>query len=79
MQFAQGQDQADRKRTALSGMAARLSEKVGRSHGAVLAAFLRRERLRPTAVGDGIGIPHARLDGIAAPAAPSLKTPKWPR
>ncbi|WP_254025599.1 PTS sugar transporter subunit IIA [Mesorhizobium ventifaucium] len=69
--------QADRKRAALSGMAARLSQKVGRSHGAVLASFLRRERLGPTAVGNGIAIPHARLDGIAAPAAvlATLKRP----
>jgi PTS system nitrogen regulatory IIA component len=68
---------ADRKRTALSGIAARLAEKVGISHGAVLAGFLRRERLGPTAVGNGIAIPHARLDGIAAPAA-LLATLKQP-
>lgn len=61
--------QADRKRSALSGIAARLAEKAGRRHGAVLAALLRRERLGPTAVGNGIAIPHARLDGISAPAA----------
>lgn len=61
--------QADRKRSALSGIAARIAEKVGRSHGAVLAALLCRERLGPTAVGNGIAIPHARLDGISAPAA----------
>ena len=61
--------QADRKRSALGGIAARLAERVGRSYGAVLAAFLRRERLGPTVVGDGIAIPHARLDGISAPAA----------
>ena len=61
--------QADRKRAALGGIAARIAERVGRSHGAVLAAFLRREQLGPTAVGNGIAIPHARLDGITAPAA----------
>ena len=69
--------QADRKRSALGGLAVRLAERVGRSHGAVLAAFLRRERLGPTAVGNGIAIPHARLEGISAPAAvlATLKRP----
>ena len=65
--------QADRKRAALGGIAARIAariaERVGRSHGAVLAAFLRREKLGPTAVGNGIAIPHARMEGIAARAA----------
>ena len=61
--------QADRKRAALGGIAVRIAESVGRSHGAVLAAFLRREQLGPTAVGNGIAIPHARLEGISAPAA----------
>ena len=43
----------------------------------MLAAFLRRERLGPTAVGNGIAIPHARLEGISAPAAvlATLKRP----
>lgn len=69
--------QADRKRLALGGLAVRLAKRVGRSHGAVLAAFLRRERLGPTAVGNGIAIPHARLEGISAPAAvlATLKRP----
>lgn len=61
--------QADRKRSALGGIAARLAEKVGASQGAVLAALLRLERLGPTSVGQGVAIPHARLDGISAPAA----------
>jgi PTS system nitrogen regulatory IIA component len=60
---------ADGKRAALSGIAARLAEKVGRSRGAVLAALLRRERLGSTAIGNRIAIPHSRLEGIAAPAA----------
>jgi PTS system nitrogen regulatory IIA component len=69
--------QADRKRSALRGLTVRLAESVGRSHGAVLAAFLRRERLGPTAVGHGIAIPHAHLEGISAPAAvlATLKRP----
>lgn len=61
--------QADRKRTALRAMAVRLGERVGASPDAVLAALLRRERLGSTAIGNGVAIPHARLDEISAPAA----------
>ena len=60
--------QADRKRTALGGIADRLAHRVGSSQGAVLAALLRRERLGPTVIGDGVAMPHARLEGIAGPA-----------
>ena len=60
--------QADRKRTALGGIADRLAHRVGSSQGAVLAALLRRERLGPTVIGDGVAMPHARLEGIASPA-----------
>ena len=60
--------QADRKRTALGDVADRLAHKVGTSQGAVLAALLRRERLGPTFIGDGVAMPHAPLEGIADPA-----------
>ena len=60
--------QADRKRTALGGIADRLAHRVGSSQGAVLAALLRRERLGPTVIGDGVAMPHAPLEGIADPA-----------
>src|SRR5690606_6432969 len=60
---------ADRKRSVLDALAVRLAERAGMSHGAVLAAFLRRERLGPTVIGNGVAVPHARLDGISAPAA----------
>ncbi|HEX7072642.1 MAG TPA: PTS sugar transporter subunit IIA [Hyphomicrobiaceae bacterium] len=58
-----------RKCTSLGAIAVRLGEKVGRSQGSVLAALLRRERLGSTAIGNGTAMPHARLDGIRAPAA----------
>jgi PTS system nitrogen regulatory IIA component len=60
---------ADRKRSALGAIAARLGEKLEVSQGAALAALLRRERLGPTSIGQGLALPHARLDGISAPAA----------
>lgn len=67
------------KRSALAKIAAWLGPKAGVSQGSVLAALLRRERLGSTAVGHGVAIPHARLDGIAAPKImlATLKQPVW--
>jgi PTS system nitrogen regulatory IIA component len=47
--------------------------------GAVLAAMLRRERLGSTAIGHGVAIPHARLEGISAPTImlATLQYPVW--
>ena len=60
---------ADRKRSALAGIADLLALGAGTSQGAVLKALLRRERLGSTCIGGGMAIPHARLEGIDAPAA----------
>ena len=57
------------KRSALARIAARLGERAGVGQGAVFAGLLRRERLGSTAMGRGVAIPHARLDGITAPSA----------
>jgi PTS system nitrogen regulatory IIA component len=67
------------KRSALARIAAHLGERVDMSQGAILAAMLRRERLGSTAIGRGIAIPHARLDGIATPKAviATLRRPVW--
>jgi PTS system nitrogen regulatory IIA component len=67
------------KRSMLARMATRLGEKVGMSQGAVLAAMLRRERLGSTAIGNGVAIPHARLEGIPGPKAvlATLQHPIW--
>ena len=60
---------ADRKREALQLVADLLAEKTKAASGAVLAALLRRERLGPTHIGDGIAMPHGRLGGSFRPAA----------
>lgn len=67
------------KRSALARIAACLGERAGVGQGAVLAALLRRERLGSTAIGRGVAIPHARLDGVSAPAAmvATLQRPVW--
>jgi PTS system nitrogen regulatory IIA component len=67
------------KRSALARIAARLGENAGMSPGAVLAAMLRRERLGSTAIGNGVAIPHARLEEIREPKAmlATLQRPVW--
>ncbi|MBZ9811057.1 MULTISPECIES: PTS sugar transporter subunit IIA [unclassified Mesorhizobium] len=67
------------KRSALARITARLGERAGMSQSAVLAALLRRERLGSTAIGRGVAIPHAQLDGIFTPAAmvATLQRPVW--
>jgi PTS system nitrogen regulatory IIA component len=67
------------KRSALAKIADRLGQRVDMREGAVLAALLRRERLGSTGIGYGLAVPHARLDGIAAPVAmlTVLDNPVW--
>jgi PTS system nitrogen regulatory IIA component len=67
------------KRSALAKIADRLGQRVDMRGGAILAALLRRERLGSTGIGHGVAIPHARLDGIAEPAAmlTTLGGPVW--
>jgi PTS system nitrogen regulatory IIA component len=67
------------KRSALARTAARLGERADMEQGAVFAALLRRERLGSTAIGRGVAVPHARLDGISAPSAmvATLQRPVW--
>ncbi|WP_167523833.1 PTS sugar transporter subunit IIA [Terribium terrae] len=70
---------ANDKRSTLVRLAARLGDQAGLSRGAVLAAMLRRERLGSTAIGHGVAIPHARLEGISQPQAvlATLRRPVW--
>jgi len=57
------------KQSALARVAARLAHRAGLDHGPVLAALLRREHLGSTAIGNGVALPHARLDEISGPVA----------
>jgi PTS system nitrogen regulatory IIA component len=67
------------KRSALAKIADRLGQRVGLRGSTVLAALLRRERLGSTAIGHGVAVPHARLQGLAEPAAmlTVLERPIW--
>ncbi len=64
------------KRSALAKIAASLAKRARASDGEVLAALLRRERLGSTGIGHGVAVPHARLDGIEAPAAMLVRLEK---
>src|SRR5690606_11222956 len=55
------------KRSALAGIAGQIAPRVGKEQSAVLAASLRRERLGPTFIGDGIAIPHGQIRGDFRP------------
>jgi len=46
-----------------------LAPRVGESTGTILAALRHRESLGSTALGQGVALPHARIDGLDVPAA----------
>ena len=61
------------KREGLVHLAQLLAGPAGASKRDVAAALVRRERLGPTYVGDGIAIPHGRVPGSIAPAAAAIR------
>jgi PTS system nitrogen regulatory IIA component len=67
------------KRSALAKIADRFGQRIDMRGSTVLAGLLRRERLGSTGIGHGVAVPHARLDGIAEPAAmlTVLENPVW--
>lgn len=65
--------QAATKREAIGHLAELLAVPAGACRDNVLAALLRRERLGPTYIGDGIAMPHARVRGSLVPAAAVLR------
>lgn len=54
------------KREALREMAKTASSIVGRSHGEIMEALMDREKLGSTGVGEGVAIPHAKIEGLKA-------------
>jgi PTS system nitrogen regulatory IIA component len=56
------------KATLLRQLAERVGSRLGLDPEEVLGAILRREALGSTGVGEGIAIPHARLDALNRPA-----------
>jgi PTS system nitrogen regulatory IIA component len=58
---------AGNKRNLLQALAAQGASRLGRAEPEVRAALLAREQLGSTALGRGVALPHARLDGDTAP------------
>jgi PTS system nitrogen regulatory IIA component len=58
---------AGNKRSLLQTLAARAASRLGRAEPEVHAALLAREQLGSTALGRGVALPHARLDGNFPP------------
>lgn len=59
--------QAENKKQLLRQIAEAAALRLNLNHQIVFEALLRRERLGTTGVGQGIAIPHARLDGLDRP------------
>ena len=55
------------RKQALTSIAEALSEKTGLNARDIFEAVMERERLGSTGVGEGVAIPHARLDGLESP------------
>ena len=55
------------KKTLLENLARRASDTLGIGVDEILPALLRREDLGSTGVGDGVALPHARLDAVLRP------------
>jgi PTS system nitrogen regulatory IIA component len=58
---------APNKREALAAIASLCAESHNLAPAPLLRALWRRERAGSTALGDGVAIPHARIDGIDHP------------
>lgn len=55
------------KKALLESLAARAADRLGLGVDEILAPLARREELGSTGVGDGVALPHARLEGIERP------------
>lgn len=58
----------DTKAALLAAAAAHLSGTTGIASESILKALVDREKLGSTAINHGIAVPHAGVDGLAAPA-----------
>ncbi len=54
------------KREALKAMAETATQIVDKPVNEIMTALLEREQLGSTGVGDGVAIPHAKIDGLNA-------------
>jgi nitrogen PTS system EIIA component len=65
------------KQALLQDLSAEAARSLGLPADAIAQQLLRREELGSTGIGDGVAIPHARLDALKAPygAVARLKRP----
>ncbi len=52
------------KREALQALAESASDLVGRPASEIMSTLLEREQLGSTGVGDGVALPHGKMDGL---------------
>jgi PTS system nitrogen regulatory IIA component len=55
------------KKALLEALAGHAAARLGLGAEAILAPLLRREDLGSTGVGEGVALPHARLEGVTRP------------
>lgn len=55
------------KRSALTELATPLAVSVGLTAAELAAILMNRERLGSTGIGNGIAIPHGKIEGLSAP------------
>lgn len=60
---------ANGKWAALAGISACLADKAARTQEEVLAALVDRERLGSTGIGNGVAVPHGRMECLDSPLA----------
>lgn len=53
------------KREALAGLAQKAGEITGKSREMIFDILMERERLGSTGVGDGVAIPHGKIEGLS--------------
>jgi PTS system nitrogen regulatory IIA component len=58
---------ATSRKQAIHALAGHLATATGVSHRTIEDAVMERERLGSTGVGEGVAIPHARLEGLEQP------------
>jgi PTS system nitrogen regulatory IIA component len=52
------------KRSLLQQLASAAAQRVGRDQGEILTSIVERERLGSTGFGNGVAIPHGKIDGL---------------
>ncbi len=60
-------EQAMAKGALLTALAHRLASRMGNDERVLLGAILKREELGSTGIGEGVALPHARLESADAP------------